>query len=186
MIAVQEKKCIGPCGRTLVVEEFPVQMSTARGPRRYARCRDCHNLRQRENYTAGGEQRREYQRDYRNTRRDHYVQLQRESYQRNRVKRCADNRAKIGFNTRQSWLRRLKKLGVTEDRYQKLFAAQDGRCAICSRREEGKFAKLCADHCHESGKFRGLLCNRCNQALGLMGDSILALQAAIRYLEDAR
>lgn len=147
--------------------------------------REEYNAKQRANYAASRDERRRKQREYRSQHRDHYVDLQRQSYQKNKVKRCAENRAKIGFNTRQSWLRRLKKLGVTEDQYQKLFASQDGRCAICERREEGKFAKLCADHCHEIGKFRGLLCNRCNQALGLMGDSIPALQAAIRYLKDA-
>jgi hypothetical protein len=50
-------------------------------------------------------------------------------------------------------------------------------CEIC-----GNQSKLCYDHCHESGEFRGTLCNKCNSAIGLFNDSILTLKSAISYL----
>lgn len=43
--------------------------------------------------------------------------------------------------------------------------------------------ELDIDHCHETGIIRSLLCNRCNQALGLFKDDIESLKKAINYLE---
>ena len=42
----------------------------------------------------------------------------------------------------------------------------------------------CLDHDHKTGKFRGWLCNKCNSALGLLGDNINYIQRALKYLED--
>ena len=52
-------------------------------------------------------------------------------------------------------------------------------CEICSSAK-----MLVVDHCHKSGKIRGVLCNRCNVALGWMDDSIARLNGAVAYLED--
>lgn len=46
-----------------------------------------------------------------------------------------------------------------------------------------KKIKICIDHDHKSGKIRGLLCGKCNSAIGLFGDSINNLQNAINYLK---
>lgn len=43
--------------------------------------------------------------------------------------------------------------------------------------------KLVVDHCHSSGKVRGLLCHNCNRALGLFQDSMSSLTRAIEYLK---
>lgn len=53
-------------------------------------------------------------------------------------------------------------------------------CAICGKKPEGK--NLCVDHDHETKKVRGLLCNRCNLAIGLMKDDVEILFKAINYL----
>jgi predicted nucleic acid-binding Zn ribbon protein len=69
--------------------------------------------------------------------------------------------------------------------YQAMMEKQDGKCAICN--SEGGYqnrpGKLAVDHCHISGKIRGLLCHRCNTAIGLLKDNIENLNSAIRYLE---
>lgn len=79
-------------------------------------------------------------------------------------------------------LQRLSKIkskyGLDRDAYATLVAAADGRCAICGREK-----KLQIDHCHTTGKVRGLICWSCNIALGKMEDSVERLQAAIRYLQ---
>lgn len=54
---------------------------------------------------------------------------------------------------------------------------QDNKCAIC---KEAK--KLYIDHNHKTGKFRGLLCNNCNAAIGQVHESIEKLKSAIEYL----
>jgi hypothetical protein len=41
------------------------------------------------------------------------------------------------------------------------------------------------DHCHATGKVRGLLCHNCNRALGLMQDNIENIKRAADYLEGA-
>ena len=41
----------------------------------------------------------------------------------------------------------------------------------------------CIDHCHKTGKIRGLLCDTCNRALGLFKDDIQMLKNSVAYLE---
>lgn len=71
--------------------------------------------------------------------------------------------------------------GITEDDYDRMFVQQDGLCAIC--RKPSMRQNFDVDHDHESGKVRGLLCNNCNRGLGHLQDSVLVLEAAIRYLK---
>lgn len=73
------------------------------------------------------------------------------------------------------------KYGTTLEYYDELLLKQGGVCAICKTITEGKY--LYIDHCHVSGKIRGLLCNNCNVALGYLKDSIELLKNSIIYLE---
>jgi hypothetical protein len=72
--------------------------------------------------------------------------------------------------------------GITLDEHTKMYEEQSGRCAICGNEGNGKWKKLCVDHCHNTGKVRKLLCHHCNTALGLVGDNIQTLQKMIQYL----
>lgn len=78
--------------------------------------------------------------------------------------------------------------GITFDDYQKMHDAQGARCAICLGEgfvmdKEKHRLKLVVDHCHSTGKVRGLLCHNCNRALGLFKDSQDALLNAVGYLK---
>lgn len=74
--------------------------------------------------------------------------------------------------------------GLSQERYEALLAAQDGRCAICRTDDwPGKDHRPHVDHCHETGRVRGLLCDFCNRGLGLFGDDPARLRAAADYLE---
>ena len=73
--------------------------------------------------------------------------------------------------------------GITLEEHTKMFENQNGVCAICRKSGDGKWKKLCVDHCHTTGKVRGLLCKRCNIALGEVGDNIQTLQSMIEYLQ---
>jgi hypothetical protein len=71
--------------------------------------------------------------------------------------------------------------GITPDEYIKLYESQEGKCAICDEVPSTKRG-LHTDHCHTSGKVRGLLCHNCNTALGSFKDSISLLNRAVNYL----
>jgi hypothetical protein len=60
-----------------------------------------------------------------------------------------------------------------------MLARQRGVCAICKRSDQ----TLCVDHCHATGKVRGLLCAKCNSTLGFCDDDPKRLLAAIAYLQ---
>lgn len=63
--------------------------------------------------------------------------------------------------------------------WQKIWDYQKGLCAICQR----PLRKANVDHCHASGLVRGLLCFRCNRALGAFFDDLFRLRNAVHYLE---
>ncbi len=73
---------------------------------------------------------------------------------------------------------KLKQYGLTQAQYDQLHKTANGHCQICQQK-----AKLVIDHDHETGRVRGLLCRLCNMGLGKFHDSVLALQAAITYLQ---
>ena len=75
------------------------------------------------------------------------------------------------------------KYGVTIEQYDDLLASQGGGCAICGR-EPRPDISLHLDHDHESGQLRGILCFRCNNALGDFDDDMSLLRAAVRYIES--
>lgn len=79
----------------------------------------------------------------------------------------------------------LKRYGLTPESYIDLLTAQGGRCAICQRTDPGcsRHARLAVDHCHTTGKVRGLLCNGCNRGIGFLMDNPTILRAAADYLE---
>lgn len=60
--------------------------------------------------------------------------------------------------------------------------SQNGKCAICNVDEKSLKRNLCIDHCHKSGKVRGLLCDRCNAGLGYFEDNIETFNKIIDYL----
>lgn len=69
--------------------------------------------------------------------------------------------------------------GMTLAEWDALFSKQRGACSICRRPRP-----LCVDHCHSSGKIRGLLCRKCNSALGMLDDSIELVRRAVKYLRS--
>jgi len=83
-----------------------------------------------------------------------------------------------------------KEYGITLAQYEEMEVSQDFKCAICGKSEQdicnkkGAVRRLAVDHCHTTGKIRGLLCRGCNQGLGNFKDTIQYLQKAIDYLQS--
>lgn len=67
------------------------------------------------------------------------------------------------------------------DDYVKMFEFQKGKCGIC--KTEHKPFGLVVDHCHKTGKVRGLLCSKCNSAIGMLGDDFKDVKRACDYLK---
>lgn len=79
--------------------------------------------------------------------------------------------------------------GITAEEYYDMLAAQDNKCAICESEEVNNSRvtsnKLFIDHCHDTGKVRGLLCSKCNHSIGLLNDDVDLLRKAIDYLTNS-
>jgi hypothetical protein len=85
---------------------------------------------------------------------------------------------------RQGNLAKVLKLhGLTHEQHATMVEAQDNRCAICGASPGGRFKHLAIDHCHATGKVRGLLCTTCNLTIGGFKDDVARFRAAIAYIE---
>lgn len=76
--------------------------------------------------------------------------------------------------------------GISIQQYKKMLAEQNHMCASCGLPEtvlqkSGKPFRLAVDHDHETGQVRGLLCMKCNRALGLLSDSAKTIEKLLEY-----
>jgi hypothetical protein len=84
---------------------------------------------------------------------------------------------KVWKTSTSDWVLR-RKYGIASSDYEKMFKEQLGKCFICGSSPE----RLCIDHCHTTGRVRGLLCKSCNGALGMLRDNADYALAAAEYL----
>jgi hypothetical protein len=77
----------------------------------------------------------------------------------------------------------LKRYGLSKEEYEIMFKKQNGLCLIC-KKQCSSGQNLSVDHCHRTGKVRGLLCKKCNTALGMLEDNIQYFETAILYLKN--
>ena len=92
----------------------------------------------------------------------------------NKCKECQKN-IRRGYWKPHEVMRR--KFKITDEQFIKMMKPDD--CPCCGRRME----KKCIDHCHKTEKIRGVICNNCNTALGLIDDNKETLSNLIQYLE---
>jgi Recombination endonuclease VII len=94
---------------------------------------------------------------------------------------------------RIEWPSKLRRTyGITVDDYYKMLENQGGGCAICGTRvpsqRKRKYVSVemfFVDHCHATGKVRGLLCSRCNRGIGYFDDNPGRLEMAAAYLKES-
>lgn len=78
------------------------------------------------------------------------------------------------------------KYGITLEVYKLMLEDQNNACAICQSSSPGhKKRYFSVDHCHKTGRIRGLLCQDCNAGIGYLKDRVENLIAAISYLGGA-
>lgn len=91
------------------------------------------------------------------------------------------NKEKRKLIARKSHLKIKYNMSLEDER--KLINNQNNRCAICNNGIIVELNKFHIDHCHNSGKVRGILCNYCNTGLGMFQDSQEYLKSAVKYLK---
>jgi hypothetical protein len=78
-----------------------------------------------------------------------------------------------------------KNYGITSDQYRDMMDRQAGGCAVCGSETSDIIGRrLHVDHCHETGRVRGLLCANCNLAIGKLQDSPDLFLRAAEYLRS--
>lgn len=102
--------------------------------------------------------------------------------------KCKEAERRASGRQRDQHLRR--KYGISAEDYDRLLAEQGGGCALCGVRPEdlnsGRYRTyLHVDHCHDTGRVRGLLCPEHNLLLGRFGDSPEMFRRVLEYLEAA-
>ncbi len=168
----QVKRCT-KCGETKPIDLFGIQRGTRR-----AQCNPCRTL-QADSWAKRNPER------VRATRRE-WVAKNRERVRAYPRKTWAEltpeQRARKTARSKVLHLKRT--FGITPEDWQHMYEAQGGVCALCRvPGRVGKHGKLQVDHCHETGRIRGLLCGPCNVALGIFGDTVSALERVLRYMK---
>jgi recombination endonuclease VII len=74
--------------------------------------------------------------------------------------------------------------GVAHGTYARMFEEQGGKCAICETTDTAPTGRFHIDHCHDTGKVRGLLCQKCNLGIGHLKHDPEIIRSAISYLAE--
>jgi len=159
------------CGRDLPEAEFYQEKTAKDGLR--GDCKACFAARRKRWYDAHRQEEIARVKAWQQANAERHNENQRRRRQRPDVK----------AKQRAGHLRR--KFGITSEDYDRLLAEQGGRCAICRRKPNARIS-LHVDHEHGTGRVRGLLCFRCNNALGDFDDDPELLTAAARYVLGTR
>jgi len=127
-----------------------------------------------EKWAAYKARRKEYLKGYHERTREERSQKAANHYQQNREAVLARNKEwreknKGRHHAAVRDAQRLRLYGVTREQYDNILASQGGVCALCGA-PPPRNAELCLDHCHDSSRVRGILCQRCNKALHALED----------------
>ena len=169
----------------------------------YSSCKKCNKKRDKEYRQNHKHEIDAYQKEYRQSNKEYFRQNNKEYYQLNkeklleyRAKYRENNKEKIKAQQIEYRENNPEKIrnhdlksnhSITLEEYNKMLEKQNGVCAICGKKETDKISSkkiknLAVDHNHKTGKVRGLLCGRCNKAIGLFQDNLEHLQSAFKYL----
>ena len=138
-----DSKVCSRCSLELSTTEFHKSSKTRDGRHRW--CKKCANAWRREYYARDEVYRRKVR------------AKNRHCYFKN----------KVGHNRRARASEIKRTYGITFDDYQRIFQEQGERCGLCQRTEPMGRGDWHIDHCHKSGRIRGVLCHHCNMRLGV-------------------
>lgn len=106
---------------------------------------------------------------------------QRQAYKKTEAGKLAEKRYRQSEATKERLKRNrlMTRYGLTPENVIEMALEQNNTCKICS----SILTSPHIDHCHTTGRVRGILCSSCNLALGLFKDNTEILKSAIKYLE---
>lgn len=144
--------------------EFEYEYRT--GPTRQ-RCNDCRSNRKNDTDRAKSQRWRENNREAYIAYQRNYHQARKDDPEYRRMRR--ENMVRYTY-------------GIEQAEVDALIEAQGGKCAICQGDRNGAGKRLHIDHCHDTRKIRGMLCSKCNTAVGLLDDDPARAEAVAAYL----
>lgn len=97
-----------------------------------------------------------------------------------RKERYTENLPQERFKARES---KWRAQGIRVEDARRVLLAHDGRCDLCGSADPKRKSGFVLDHCHKTGKIRGVLCHGCNIGLGHLGDDATSLERALTYLK---
>lgn len=175
------------CHAILPIESFPKRPTKRKPDNRRNECQSCLNQKSNAIYHQNPERHKEYVARWRRkiTGTETNVDRQRRWNRENYWKSLRERRQSPEHKARargHEFSRRMRRYGITKERYEEVLAAQRNACAICSV-EFAEIESPAIDHWHRENKFRGLLCRGCNTALHKLERDLKWAEKAISYLE---
>jgi len=181
-VGYNRKVCI-ECHKTKYTKDFHCFENPQNGERRYAStCKAC-DMQQNRQYLP---QIQECARCGKVKFLDQFYKNEHSGAHFTQCKECVNKKYPYIPETHRKHL--LDVYGITEDHYMQILEEQGGVCAIChqpeTRQSNGKNLPLIVDHCHTTNVVRGLLCFKCNTALGFLGEDLERAISLLTYVED--
>lgn len=173
------KVCSG-CGQNLLLSEYH-----NRTTKTTCRCKSCANaytrkLAQRPNQRLANIAR---SKKYREENKELMVEVSKQNWKKRKQRKQHDVIYKNNLADSKYWSSIKARYGITKDEYIAMLSKQENKCKICGI-DNGVNKRLAVDHCHATGKIRGLLCVACNLGLGYFRDNPEALRSAALYLSE--
>lgn len=121
-----------------------------------------------------------------------YKQKDKKDGLRSNCKTCISEKSKQRWSSDSNFRKRgnmrsrkhalMKNYGLTMDDFFNLVEEQGGKCAICQI--DLPHTKPVVDHCHVTGKVRGILCHKCNSGIGMLNDDARTIERALKYISQ--
>lgn len=180
---METKKCT-KCQQIKELTEYSIN-----GKFRRTACKMCLNKIQRNKYKKNFDKINQKNKIWAKNNKDKVREIQIRWYNKNaqtKLNKCKAWAKANPEKVKNSHLKRTYNIEITT--YYELYKKQNGVCAICqcpetAKHKNGKTKRLAVDHCHKTGKVRGLLCVRCNMGIGVFKDSTNLLILAIKYIK---
>ncbi len=164
------------CQKSLSLEFFYTDLS--KKDKKGSKCKECAKAASRQNKPRDPEHSKKRRKEWELKNKELMSSYQ-IKYRANNIEKTREYQRL--YKRKKQQAHRLDKYGITQELYEFLKQRQNNSCGICGRTFQEKVSPQ-IDHCHKTGKVRGLLCWNCNIRLGYLENEIFAANAK-EYLQ---